>query len=241
MGLGSVGHGERGTGNRRRDRPGRFPFPVPGSLFPLFLAVLCLTRPAAAQDSTQVSLEVKLATDTTANGGRDATVRTRQLFADTPWLSALRQGLPVRLQYRLEVWRSRAGWFDVLDHQVEWTVVVRHEPLLDQFSVVRLIPPNRVLQNRIATPGALAALLGSIYRFKVAPTTEGQYYYAASLDVSTLSDSDLDDLQRLLKGELGRGEGQGQSLTQRARRLILRLAGLPTLSVQGRSESFGVR
>ena len=205
------------------------------------LLLCCAARPARAQDSTQVLLEVKLAADTTPDGGRDATVRTRNLFADTPWLSALRQGLPVRLQYRLEVWRSRAGWFDVLDHQVEWTVVVRHEPLLDQFSVVRLIPPNRVLQNRIATPGALAALLGSIYRFKVAPESEGQYYYAASLDVSTLSDSDLDDLQRLLKGELVHDDGKGQSLTQRARRLILRLAGLPTLSVQGRSESFGVR
>jgi hypothetical protein len=205
-----------------------------------FLALCCRTEVVAAQDSTQVLLEVNLAADTTPRGGRDATVRTRNLFADTPWLSALRQGLPVRLQYRLEVWRSRAGWFDVLDRQLEWTVVVRHEPLLDQFSVVRLIPPNRVLQNRYATPGALAAVLGStIYRFKVAPESEGQYYYAASLDVSTLSDSDLDDLQRLLKGELGRGEGQ--SLTQRARRLILRLAGLPTLSVQGRSESFGVR
>ncbi|MEO8636481.1 MAG: DUF4390 domain-containing protein [Gemmatimonadales bacterium] len=207
----------------------------------MMLALCCRTEVALAQDSAQVSLEVNLATDSTTHGGRDPTVRMRNLFADTPWLSALRQGLPVRLQYRLEVWRSRAGWFDVLDRQVEWTVVVRHEPLLDQFSVVRLLPPNRVLQNRYATPGALAALLGSPYRFKVAPESEGQYYYAASLDVSTLSDSDLDDLQRLLKGELTPGEGKGQSLTQRARRLILRLAGLPTLSVQGRSESFGVR
>lgn len=229
------------TGEGREARGGQHGSMVPHLAAAVALLLCSAARPALAQDSTQVTLEVQLATDTTANGGRDATVRTRQLFADTPWLSALRQGLPVRLQYRLEVWRSRAGWFDVLDHQEEWTVVVRHEPLLDQFSVVRLLPPNRVLQNRIATQGALAALLGSTYRFKVAPTTEGQYYYAASLDVSTLSDSDLDDLQRLLKGELGRGESQGQSLTQRARRLILRLAGLPTLSVQGRSESFGVR
>ena len=107
--------------------------------------------------------------------------------------------------------------------------------------MIRLLPPNRVLQNRYATPSALAAVLSSTYRFKIAPDNAGQYYYAASLDVSTLSDSDLDDLQRLLKGELSRGDGKGQSLTQRARRLILRLAGLPTLSVQGKSESFEVR
>jgi hypothetical protein len=191
--------------------------------------------PLAAQDSTTVRLEVTL-----AGANRDPLVATRNLLEDTPWLSALRQGLPVRLQYHLEIWRSRAAWLDDVQRQIEWTVVIRHEPLLDQFSVVRLLP-NGVRRNIYATPGALAAALGVPVRFTVAPREPGTYYYAASLAVATLSDSDLDQFERILRGELDPANGEGGSLVQRARRLVLRLAGLPTLGVSARSEVFEVR
>lgn len=189
-----------------------------------------------AQDSTAVQLDVAV-----ADNGRDARVRTENLLADTPWLSALRQGLPVRLQYRLEVWRSREGWFDEVARSVEWTVLVKHEPLLDQFSVVRFIPPRRVSENRYATPGALAAALGVAYQLPIAPAEAGRYYYSATLTVTTLSDSDLDQFERLLRGGLDPGNAGGGSLAERARRLVLRLAGLPTLTVTGQSVGFEVR
>jgi hypothetical protein len=204
------------------------------------LLALIPVRPAGAQDSAAVALEVTLTRDSTPTGARSPVVRTRNLIADTPWLSTLRQGLPVRLQYRLELWRSREGWFDVLERQLDWTVVVRHEPLLDQFSVVRLLPPNRVLQNRYATPGALAGALSTAYQYTIAPASEGTYYYTATLGVATLSDSDLDEMERFLKGELEGGVQSG-GLGRSARRLVLRLAGLPTLSLSARSPSFDVR
>ena len=37
-------------------------------------------------------------------------VRSENLLADGRWVSTLRSGLPVRLHYRLEIWRSRGGW-----------------------------------------------------------------------------------------------------------------------------------
>ena len=190
---------------------------------------------ARAQDTAAVRLD--LTVDSIA---RDPIVRTLNLLAETPWLSALRQGLPVRLQYRLEVWRSREAWLDDVQRQIEWTVVVRHEPLLDQFSVVRLLPPNRVLRNVYATPGALASALGAAYPIRVAPKEAGRYYYSASLTVATLSDSDLDKLDRVLRGELDPRTSEGGSLAERARRLVLRLAGLPTLSLSASSEAFEV-
>lgn len=193
-------------------------------------------RVAGAQDSAAVVLEVGM-----LENGRDASVRTVNLLADTPWLSALRQGLPVRLQYRLEVWRSREGWFDEVARAVEWTVLVQHEPLLDQFSVVRFIPPRRVLENRYATPGALASALGIAYQLPIAPAEPGRYYYSATLTVTTLSDSDLDQFQRLLRAGLDPTNASGGSLAERARRLVLRLAGLPAVSVSGRSAEFEIR
>jgi hypothetical protein len=222
-----------GSGGRGRTA-GRVP-----ALMLALLAVLP-ARPATAQDSTEVRLEVALTRDSTPAGARSPVVRTRNLIAETPWLSTLRQGLPVRLQYRLELWRSREGWFDVLERKLDWDVVVRHEPLLDQFSVVRVLPPNRVLQNRYATPGALAAALSTAYQYTIAPSGAGTYYYSASLDVGTLSDSDLDELERFLKGELG-ADSEGGGLGRTARRLVLRLAGLPRESLSARSAAFVVR
>lgn len=210
---------------------------VPLLLFPALLLPLLLAGPriAAAQDSAAVRLDLTL-----AGSSRDPVVSTRNLLEDTPWLSALRQGLPVRLQYRLEIWRSREAWLDEVQRQIEWTVVIRHEPLLDQFSVVRLLP-NGVRRNIYGTPGALASALGVPVRFTVAPANPGTYYYAGSLAVSTLSDSDLDQFERILRGELEPGNGGGGTLAQRARRLVLRLAGLPAANLSAKSEKFEVK
>lgn len=200
------------------------------------LTLVQLAAPLAAQDSTAVRLEVALATST-----HDPVVFTRNLLEETPWLTALREGLPVRLQYRLEMWRSREAWLDEVERQLEWTIVVRHEPLLDQFTVTRIGPGNGITQGRYATPGALAAVLGVGYRFPIAPHDDGRYYYTASLAVATLSDSDLEKLDRILKGELDPRTSEGGSLADRARRLILRLAGLPTLSLSASSETFELK
>jgi hypothetical protein len=202
----------------------------------LLLLLLAGSPPLAAQDTAAVRLEVTLAGTT-----RDPVVRTRNLLEETPWLTALRQGLPVRLQYRLETWRSREAWLDEVQRQVEWAIVVRHEPVLDQFVVTRIGPGNAIVARRVATPGALAELLGARYQFQIVPQDEGRYYYTASLAVATLSDSDLDQLERVLRGEVDPRSAEGGSLAERARRMLLRLAGLPTLSLNASSEAFEVR
>jgi hypothetical protein len=197
----------------------------------------------AAQSRT-VRLEVRLTRDSAPDGGREPVVRSERLLADDRWLGALRSGLPVRLHYRVEVWRSREGWFDLFDRQTEWDVVVRHEPLLDQYTLLT-ITGSRVQERRYATLDALNAALGFSYQVNVRPRVRGEYYYAASLEISTLSDSDLDELERFLEGDLGDvsrgGEGIGDALGRGATRLLLRLAGLPSLRLEARTDAFRVR
>ena len=192
----------------------------------------------------EVRLAVRLAADSTSDGSRNPVVRSENLLGDGRWLGALRSGLPVRLHYRVEVWRSRDGWFDLFDRQTEWDVVLRHEPLLDQYTLLT-VTGSRVQERRYATVDALNAALGFSYQVNVRPRQRGEYYYAASLEISTLSDSDLDELERFLEGDLGGvtegKEGIGDALGRGATRLLLRLAGLPSLRVESRSEGFRVR
>lgn len=221
----------------------RLRFRVTAAL-PLALAAALSGAPALAQAPAGVRLGVRLAADSTPEGSRNPVVRSENLLGDGRWLTALRSGLPVRLHYRIEVWRSREGWFDLFNRQTEWDVVVRHEPLLDQYTLLT-VTGSRVQERRYATLDALNAALGFSYQVNVRPRERGEYYYASSLEVSTLSDSDLDELERFLEGDLGGvtdgKEGIGDALGRGATRLLLRLAGLPSLRVESRSEAFRVR
>jgi len=198
----------------------------------------------AGQSVPTVRLGVRLSADSTRRGARVPVVRSENLLTDGRWLSTLRSGLPVRLHYRLEIWRSRGGWLDLLTRQTEWDVVVRHEPLLDQYTLLTLFA-NQAQERRYATVDALSAALAFAYQVNVGPTESGRYYYTAVLEVSTLSDSDLDELERFLEGDLGDvtgGRGNlGDALGRGATRFLLRLAGLPSLRLEARSQGFEVR
>jgi hypothetical protein len=192
-----------------------------------------------------IRLHVALAQDSSPRGGRAPIVRSENLLnAESRWLSALRSGLPVRLHYRVEVWRSRDGWFDEFARQAEWDVVVRHEPLLDHYTLLTLVGQRRQ-ERRYATLDALGAALAFAYQVNVRPEEPGGYYYAASLQVATLSDSDLDELERFLAGDIGEAaegsEGIGDAVGRGATRFLLRLAGLPSLRLEARSPRFVVR
>ncbi len=201
-------------------------------------------RRTEAQTPRPVRLTVRLAQDSIPSGSRPPIVRSEHLLGDGRWLSALRSGLPVRLHYTVEVWRSRGGWFDAFARQAEWDVVLRHEPLLDQYTVLTLVG-ERGQERRYATVDALTAALAFAYQVSVQPAEAGRYYYTASLEISTLSDSDLDELQRFLEGDLGDvaedDKGVGGAVGRGATRFLLRLAGLPSLRLEVRSLSFQVR
>jgi len=223
---------------RRRSAPGA------RRAWAAFVTAAAALAPAgvAAQAAPPVRLEVRL-TVPSPSGSRTPIVQSKNLLGDERWVSALRSGLPVRLHYRLEVWRSRDGWFDNFERQTQWDVVVRHEPLLDQYSLLTIVG-GRGQERRYATLDALSAALGFSFQVKVQPGLSGRYYYAATLEISTLSDSDLDELRRFLEGDPDDPGGKGKVgdvLGRGATRLLLRIAGLPTLRLEARSEGFEIR
>ena len=126
--------------------------------------------------------------------------------------------------------------------QVYWDVVLRHEPLLDEYTMLTIFG-SRVQERRYATLDALTAALAFAYQINVSPAQQGNYYYGSTLEVSTLSDDDLEELERFLDGgTTRRGEGGlGDAMGRGATRFLLRLAGLPSLRLEARTGRFSIR
>jgi len=165
-------------------------------------------------------------------------VRSSGLLADGKFIGLMRSGFPLRLHYRLELWRVRASWFDQFVREVNWDAVARNDPLADDFVLIR----QGGAVSRYATAEVLAAALDIPYTITVRPAASGRYYFVARLEVTTLNDTDLQELSRWLSGDVGPvvgGEGSfGEALARGAQRVLVRLAGLPRQRLEARSPTF---
>jgi uncharacterized protein DUF4390 len=165
-------------------------------------------------------------------------VQSTGLLADGRFVALMRSGFPLRLHYRLELWRVRASWFDQFVRETQWDAVARHDPLSDDFVLIR----TGGTVTRYATPEQLTAALEIPYTVTLQPTASGRFYFICRLEVTTLNDTDLEELSRWLKGDVGpvvSGEGNlGEALARGAQRVLVRIAGLPRLRLEGRSPTF---
>jgi Domain of unknown function (DUF4390) len=152
----------------------------------------------------------------------------------------MRSGFPLRLHYRLELWRTKSRWFDEHVRETAWDLVARYDPLADDFVLTRSDGTTR----RYATADALERALSIPYRVTLTPKSgESQkgVYYLCRLEVTTLNDTDLRELEQWLKGEVspavsGKGEGSiGDAMVRGAQRVLVRIAGLPRLTLEARS------
>jgi hypothetical protein len=191
------------------------------------LAVLLAARLTAQGPSLSVTRD-----------GPVARVQAHGLLDDSRFVDLMRSGFPLRLHFRLELWHDRSGWFDRFVTGVDWDAVARHDPLADEFILIGY----HGTVKRFNTTEDLDSALDVPYRVALEARGGGHFYLIAHLDVTTLNDTDLEELTRWLKGDVtpavsGR-ENLGQALVHGAQRALVRIAGLPTLTLEGRSDEF---
>lgn len=210
----------------------------------VFAAVLALgsllIAPAAAQ-RPKVGLSVQLGPDTFPRGVRYARVQVRSLFADPDWADALDQSFPIRLTFRMEIWRSRDGWIDEFQRATEWSTVIQYEPLQDQYRVTELLLSGPV-ETRFQTRDELARWIGITREVDALPVGAGSFYYDVKLRISALSDEDMEEIEQFLAGgQATPSRPERSSIGRSFRRFLLRLAGLPGEELTVRTERFRVR
>ena len=165
-------------------------------------------------------------------------IQTTALLADGKYVALMRSGFPLRLHYRLELWHVRPGWFDQFVSDATWDALARHDPLADDFVLIRTGGSVR----RYATAEDLARALEIPYYVTLGPKGAGRFFFLCRLDLTTLNDSDLEELTRWLKGDVspavsGRGS-VGDALARGLQRVLVRIAGLPRLTLEARSTEF---
>jgi hypothetical protein len=166
----------------------------------LFLGALA--APLSAQESG-VRLGVAVTPATATKEGPSIT--SANLLADSKTRELLRNGFPARIHYRLELWSKGGLGGDDRTGLTEWDVLVAYDPTSQLFNVVRRTMANEVnvvSENfgGFSSLSAAEAQFGRPYRASIHPERSGRYYYNLSVDVQTLTVSDLDALQQWLRG-----------------------------------------
>lgn len=167
-------------------------------------------------------------------------LRVGGILGDSALEEAARSGLPLRLRFRIELWRD--GLFDSLEGSRTFSAVLYYEPLGRSFLVRSQVGLTE--GRHFSTFEAARGALEGVYALDLRPARRGRYYYTAVLELETLSLSDLEELERWLKGELrpavsGEGSVPG-AVGQGVKRLFIRVLGLPARRYEARSDWFRV-
>lgn len=193
--------------------------------------VLAGATPAAAQ--RRVTLGV--APPTSATSG--PIVTSANLFADPDMRDLVRSGFPASLKFRLELWRV-GGLFNDLESQQEWELIIQYDPSAQRYRVVQRQRGRVEDVGSFATLATAQAVLERPLRAQLLPERKGsRYYYNLTLDIEALSVSDMDQLERWLRGARSGGTA-ASALGSGVRTLMLRMLGGEREHYTGRSATF---
>ena len=164
------------------------------------------------------------------------------LLTDPSMRDLLANGFPARLHYRLERWAG-GRWFDDLKAASEWDVILKYDVLGKKYQTVRVVNKKAISLGEFATLEDAAGAVEAPYKTTIALPKKGQRgYYNLLLDVETLSLSDLDEVERWLRGELKPAvsgkKNPGTALGRGVRTLVVRLLGGEKRHYEARTGTF---
>lgn len=196
---------------------------------------------AMAQEHPSLSITAPAAEGLTRTG---PVVVASHMLTGRKLRELLASGFPVRLSFNVELWRV-GRWSNELERTVEWDVVVRWLPIERVFDVTQLVNDRPFALGRFAQLSDAEAAVARPTRAPItAYPSDKRFYYQAVLSVETLSVSDIDEVERWLRGELEpavRGQrNPGTALSRGVRTLFSRLAGGERREYEARTGLFRV-
>jgi hypothetical protein len=170
-----------------------------------------------------------------------ALVRTERLMADGVAAGALRQGFSARFAYRVGLWRD-GRLLDREERSAAWENVVLLDPVAGRYELIR----GTGGVERFASLDGLDTALAVPAMVELAPAQpDARYYVVAAVEMTMLSVSEVEEIERWLRGDLGRAVTErgdiGDALGRGARLVLVRLSGLPTRRLETRTPTVAAR
>ncbi len=198
------------------------------------LALAVLPRPVRGQDPAPLSLAVAPSTG-------KLSISIGNLLEEGGLTHALHSGLPLRIEIVTELWKD--GFFDSQKGRADWRASVVYDPLEQRYRVTTGV--GGTTEVSVDSLGAVRAVLQEAFSVPLEPRENGRFYYLGQVVVETLSLSDLEELQRWLRGDLApavAGEDKvGNAVGRGVRRMLVRMLGLPARRFQVRTKTFEIR
>jgi hypothetical protein len=194
---------------------------------------------ARAQDDARLDVQLPVRA---VGAGDGPSFAPRAVLASQELRDLLRGGFPARLHFRCELWRN-----DRLNNQlnaaVEWDMLVRFDQLNRKFEVFRIVGDRASRLGRFDTAEEAELLVEKPFRIMAPPMRRGtSYYYDSSLDIEVLSLSDLNEVERWLRGEVRpalRGDrNPGTAVTRTVRSFFVKLLGGERRHYQTQTRTF---
>lgn len=167
----------------------------------------------------------------------EAVVRVRDLLTDDRLVSAMRSGFPLYVALTVELREEHSLWDKTVDRWV-WEYVVVHDPVRNAFV---LEDPDGT--EEMPDTAALARAVGRVYRVPLTAPGRGRFHYQVSVTARMLSDDDVDEVYAWLRGSSGDSTRRDRPglLTRAARKVLVQVAPLPRVTLEGTTEGFEVR
>jgi hypothetical protein len=174
------------------------------------------------------------------------TIRALDVVSDAETKGLLESGFPARLHFRVELW-SAGRVFDAMRSSAEWDLFIYYDGLGKKYRVVRVEGDGESITSA-GQFGSFEEMTREVERAQRVPVRaarqKNRQYFIGVLDVESMSLTDLDEVERWLRGELQpavRGDGNpGTALGRGIRRVFVRLLGAERRNLQARSRTFVV-
>lgn len=207
--------------------------------FAVLMVSTFLCAGSSAAQSAHVDLVLPAPSDLAT---QPPTVRTIKVLSAGRTAELIRNGFPARLHYKLERWAAGTFVNDVKATS-EWEFIVQYDPLAKTYKLIRATPQNAVIIGEYTDLIDVDAKLAEPYPAAISlPRIGEKSYYALTLNVEAMSLSDLDEVQRWLRGELRpavRGRrNPGTAVSSGVRTLVVRLLGGERIEYQASTGVF---
>lgn len=213
---------------------------VVAASFVLACALGCAAR-LGAQGTPTLSIALPPASQLTRVG---PIVIARDMLSSERTREPLAAGFPARFHFLVTLW-SEGGLANRVVRRTEYTVLVSYIAMEKKYQVVQVVNDRPFSLGKFDRVENAEAAIARPARVAItAIRSSHKLYYRVTLDVEILQLSDLDEVNRWLKGELEPAiHGQrdpGTALARSIRRLVARVLGGETSEYEAQTPTFTV-